>query len=184
MNNNLSFDYFFPFIFEKNYKKLSLLNNKRIAQNNKENNIQNLKDIDKNSFKKKKIFNINKDFSKLKFYINSNFIQINPKINYHDKCYNNLFKIENCNRIFINKSNIKQNKLNNSIIIEDINDDINKNINGNIFSDEKDINLNKINNLNHLILVKSNNKMVYMNKTLIKQNIIKKDIIFEKKKKK
>ena len=52
----------------------------------------------------------------------------------------------------------------------------------NIFSDKKDANLNKINNLNNQILVKNYNKMVYMNEILMKQNIKKKDIIFGKKK--
>ena len=173
MKNNLIFETYFPFLFEKNYNELSFLNNKRMANNSEKyysdlhilnDNIYNKKSILKNEFntKKNQIFKICKDFSKLKFINYSNFNKINRNKNYYDN--NNLYEIENRDYIFINNSNVKKNKLNKSKINKDINE------------------LKNTNNLNkNEIRVKKNNKFVYMNKLLIKTKIKPKEIIFEKK---
>lgn len=188
MKNNLIFETYFPFLFEKNYNELSFLNNKRMANNSEKyysdlhilnDNIYNKKSILKNEFntKKNQIFKICKDFSKLKFINYSNFNKINRNKNYYDN--NNLYEIENRDYIFINNSNVKKNKLNKSKINKDINE-LKNTIN--ICSNEMISDINKKDNLNkNEIRVKKNNKFVYMNKLLIKTKIKPKEIIFEKK---
>ena len=139
ISNNLFFDNDFPFIFEKKYKELSFLNHKRIISDNTKNNIQYKQEFNTNSpyfyisdklkneinilkdlklKEQQKIFKICKDFRKIKSNNYSYFYKNN-------KYYNNSYKIENSNYIFINKSNIKGNRLNDSIMNED--DKINKN---------------------------------------------------------
>ena len=140
--NNLIFDIIFHLSIYKNYNHLTFLNNKRISQNlNLGNNNYKLEHFIKNE-KNKKIFYVSKKLKINKNFINNienkkNFIS---KINdtkqfYNNKCYhnqysiNNLFEIENCNSIFINKTISKKKHLNNRNIINDINDENNKKIN-------------------------------------------------------
>ena len=104
IKNNLSFDNNFPFIIEKKYNELSLLNNKR-SPHIKESNILKLQDINDNSsdviknevnlLKNLKEF---KKFSSIKDVNQFNFR--NKFLNNH--YYNNLYKIERNNSIFIN----------------------------------------------------------------------------------
>ena len=165
--NNLVFDNYFPSLIEKKYKELSFINSKRINLNNQEKKTQNILDKNEKSFnfnlnekiinefdllknlnkKKKRIFYICKDYAKYKD--NNHF---SPS---------KIYKIENNNSIFINKSVKEANYLENSIIHKD-------NIKGG--------------NLSNTITVKKNNKMVYMNKFLIKQKKKNNDVILEKKK--
>ena len=191
LKNNLAFDDSFPILFEKNYKELSFLNNKRSTQNNFNKQIKSLKHFNNNSNIKKEnlnnfinknkiLFKICKDFSKIKYHNHGNFIKIDTNTNYK-KSNNKLYKIENCNNIFINKSNIKLNKINNLTTINDNNEDISNNINNQNERNSKS-NLSNRNNLGNEIKVKKNNKMIYINKLLIKPKKAKKDMIIQKRK--
>ena len=193
LNNNLIFDDSFPFLFDSNYKNISFLNNKRNILNNSDKCAENLKDFNEYSFNKKDnlkilnnknkcIFKIFKDFSKIKYNNNYNFTKINRNITYkHNNLYN--YKIEKCNYIFINKSDKKINKLQNSIIIKDINKDINNIKEENNLSEiNSKNNINNTDNLSNEIKVKKNNKMIYINKLLLKPKNTKKDIIPKEKK--
>jgi len=169
LKNNLAFDDSFPILFEKNYKEISFLNNEKATSNYSNKHIENLKHFNDNSSninknenlnnlnnKNKNIFRICKDFSKIKYQNYDNFIKIDRYKNY--KSYNNLYKIEKCNNIFINSNNNSEKER--------------KSIN----------NLNNIDNLSNEIKVKKNNKMIYINKLLIKPKNKKKDMILLKKK--
>ena len=155
LKNDLAFDDSFPILFEKNYKEITFLNNEKTAPNYSNKHIENLKHLNDNSSKidknenlnnlnnkNKIIFRICKDFSKIKYHNHDNFIKIDRNKNY--KSYNNLYKIEKCNNIFINRNNNSQ-------------------------KERKPINnLNNKDNLSNEIKVKKNNKMIYINKSLIK----------------
>ena len=182
-------------MIEKNYKKLSFLNNKRMSLLNSEKNIVKSQDINlnlcnfykneilkndlnvlnnlENKTIKAKIFKISKDFSKLKKIKYSNFCKNNNN-NKKYNVFNYLYKIENCDYIFINKSDIKKNQQNNQILNKDINKKTNRNNNSN------ENNSNKINN--NQINVKKNNKMIYMNKCLIKTKYKNNEVIVGKRK--
>ncbi len=89
---------------------------------------------------------------------------------------NNLYKIENSNSISIDKSISKKDKLNNSNKYKDINTKEKKNIKERIFLIYKNSNI-----ISNEIRVKKNNKLIFMNKCLIKpkkknKNIIKKPL--------
>ena len=88
---------------------------------------------------------------------------------------NNLYKIENSNSIFIDKSISKKDKLKTSNINKDINTKENKNI---IDIKERIFLINKKSNIiSNEIRVKKYNKLIFMNKCLIKQKKNNKDII-------
>ena len=106
--------------------------------------------------KKGKIFYIYKNYSKNK--------------NNLSKRYN----IEKNFSLFINKSNTKSNNLKNSNINEDTNNNIPKDNNGEYFPEKK-------HNLSNTIKIRKNKKMIYMNKSLIKEKIKKNDVIIHKK---
>ena len=76
-------------------------------------------------------------------------------------------------------------KINNLIINKDIIQEKNKNNKEDLYSKENNINypINEIENSGREIRVKKNNKMIFMNKSLIKQKTKKKDIMIEKKRK-
>ena len=180
IKNNLSFDSYFPSLIEKNYKELSFLNWKRINYNSSEKNNQNLVNMNDNSFefymndKIKNEFDLLKNLKKQKgpiFYIYKNYSKNKKNIIFNSKRYN----IEKNNSIFINKSITKSNNLKNSIINEDINNNISKENNEEYNSEKKD-------NLSNAIKIRKNKKMIYMNKSLIKQKIKKNDGIICKKK--
>jgi len=178
IQNNLISDIYFPLIFEK-YKQLSFLKKKR------------------NSSQSKIDININDNF--IDFYKNENFNMIhNKKRDFSKKKDKNIFsnnndddnnksnKIENCNYFYINKSNLKENELNNSTINKNIDEEINKKIKENIYIKEENNskdNINKKNVFSNDIRVKKNNKMIYINKYLIKEKSKKKKNIEEKKRK-
>ena len=178
IQNNLISDIYFPLIFEK-YKQLSFLKKKR------------------NSSQSKIDININDNF--IDFYKNENFnMTHNKKRNYSKTKDNNIFSnnndndnnksniIENCNYIYINKSNPQKNELNNSTINKNIDEEINKKNKDNISIKEENNskdNINKNNVFSNDIRVKKNNKMIYVNKHLIKEKSKKKDDIEEKKRK-
>ena len=109
----MAFDDSFPILFERNYKELSFINNKRATSNNSNKQIKNyqyfnknLSNIDKNENlnnlnNNKIIFKISKDFSKIKYHIQGNYTKIDENKNYkNDNKYLN--KIEKTNNIFIN----------------------------------------------------------------------------------
>lgn len=187
LKNDLVFDDSFPILFERNYKELSFINNKRATTNNSNKKNykhfnKNLSNIDKNENLNdlnynKIIFKISKDFSKIKYQSQGNYINIDENKNYiNDNKY--LHKIEKTNNIFINKFNNKLKKKNNSTVIKDNNEDINDNNNS-----QKE--MNSKNNLKHLgnkIKVKNNNKMIYINSLLFKPKNKNKDMILQKKK--
>ena len=136
IKNNLNFDSSFPFIIEKKYNELTILNNEKINFNNSEKKIQNLNNINDISNeiitkeisilknlkipKKERIFKICKNYSKIKN--DSNFTSRKKFRNL--KYYNSLNKIENNNSIFINKSNVETKYLKNIINNKDINDNL------------------------------------------------------------
>ena len=188
LKNDLAFDDSFPFLFNEHYKELLFLNNKRTTSSNFNRNIKNLKDFNENSCdfyknekvnglknKNKVIFKICKDYSKIKYHNHCIFSKIYRNNNYN----NDLYTIDNCNNIFINKSYKQLNKLNNPTAIEDNNEDINNNINRNNCQKEKNSknNLNNVVNSSNEIKVKKNNKMIYINKLLIKPKKRKKVLI-------
>ena len=178
ITNNLAFDNYFPSLIEKNYQELSFLNCKRTNLNNPEKKIKNIIDMNENSFNFYLNEKINKEFDLLKnlktnkkekiFYIYKNYSK------YKDNNPCQKYKIKKNNSIFINKSYTKENHLKISIINKDNNN----------LSEENNVdnNLRNKNNLSNSIKIKKNNKMIYMNKFLIKQKIKKNDETFERKK--
>ena len=113
LKNDLVFDDSFPILFERNYKELSFINNKRATSNNSNKHIKNYKHFNKNLSNidknenlndlnyNKIIFKISKDFSKIKYHSRGNYINIDENKNYiNDNKY--LHKIEKTNNIFIN----------------------------------------------------------------------------------
>lgn len=210
--NNLIFDNSFPLLFDRNYHHLSFLNNKNTCPKPKfENNNENLfgfYEYEKSSVFDKKVnfknvYLLSKKLKNSNNYINkidiSNTIlpkvsdeyQFNlSKLDIKNKAFkkNNLYKIENSNYIYIDKSISKKDKLKSSNINKDINIKENKNnnhlyknsyIKGRIFLIEK-----KSNIISNEIKVKKNNKMIFMNKCLIKQKKKNNDIIPKKKQRK
>ena len=151
----------------------------------------------RNSSQSKIDININDNF--IDFYKNENFNVIhNKKRDFSKKKDKNIFsnnndddnnksnKIENCNYFYINKSNLKENELNNSTINKNIDEEINKKNKENIYIKEENNskdNINKKNVFSNDIRVKKNNKMIYINKYLIKEKSKKKKNIEEKKRK-
>lgn len=192
LKNDLAFDDSFPILFERNYKELSFINNKRATSNDSNKHIKNknhfnknLSNIDKNENlnnlnNNKNIFKISKDFSKIKYHNLGNYTKIDENKNYkNDNKY--LHKIEKTNNIFINKSINKLNNINNLTVIKDNNEDINNNIKGN--NSQKEMNSkNNLKNLGNEIKVKKNNKMIYINSLLFKPKNTNKDMILQKKK--
>ena len=143
VNNNMSIDTYFPSLFGENYQKLISLNNKIFPpENNLEKNLEKLANYNKNI--KSNDFNNNKN-DKIESYLskkfeNANTCNINrtnlikddlPKIQ-NNKIFKiikfNKYNIENCNNIFINKSNSKENKLNTTKTNINNNEKINNNI--------------------------------------------------------
>ena len=186
IQNNLSFDSSFPFIIEKKYNELSFLNNERITSKNSKNKIQNIHNSNEISSKKiinyfnllkklkikkkERIFKICKNYSRIK-----NDSQLISKKKYRNhNYYNNLYKIQKNNSIFINKSNVGTKYLKKININKDIND-IGEN-------NSKENNLNKKDDLSNSIKIKKNNKLIYMNKFLIKPKFKNNDVVVEKKK--
>lgn len=167
INNNMSFDTHFPFNIEKSYKELCFLNNKRKFPNsNLENENENLTDLKENEKYKKKFHLIeklknfikNNDKTEIKIKDNINIICKKLNVKNFSSDINNLYKIENNNSIQINKSALNQNQLNIS--------KINKNNNSKENNLTNDI--NKISNFSEGIRIRKNNKMVFINKSLIK----------------
>lgn len=168
IKNNLIFDTIFPIEVENNLKKINLeINNGNSLEHsldNKHNNsIENLKNFSKNLRKiniinngtrQKKILSINNNNEQL------NCTQLNSKNNSYD--YNKSLVIENCNTIYLNKSVSKK------VISEDKIENVNKSYSEKNYSNDN-------NNLKEQIRIKKNNKIVFMNKYLIKTK--KKDII-------
>ena len=187
-------------MFDRNYNQLSFLNNKNVYQKSTlENNSENLyfNQNEKISVKKEKfknIFLLSKKLNSPNNYNNKIDIsnKILPKV-FDDNLFNlsnleiknkafkknNLYKIENSNSIYIDKSISKNDNLKTTNINKDINIKENKNNKQNkerIFLIEK-----KSNIISNEIRVKKNNKMIFMNKCLIKQKKKNKNIINEKK---
>ena len=160
------FDSNLPFKIKENYKELSLLNKKSFLKNNDEDSSQLNRNIDK--IIESKI----KTLSQIKDNNYSNFIKLFAKnsMNVH----NNLYKIENADCLFIDKSIPKEIQLN-----KDFKEEILSNIKENNLNNTD----NKPNVISNEIMVKKNNKMVFMNKNLIKPKIKKKDILEKKKRK-
>ena len=179
IRNNLIFDNDFPSLIEKYYKDLPFLDCKRISLKSPKKNNQNIIDMNENSFnyylneKIKKEFDLIKNLKnnnkKLIFDINKNYSK-----NKDNNLFNSRYKIENSNSIFINKSFSNANYLKNSIINKDNNN----------FSKENNNNLKEKDNLGNEIKIRKNNKMVYMNKCLIKQKSKNNDGIVGKKRRK
>ena len=176
IKNNLNFDNNFPFLIETKYNELSFLNNEIISSKNSEKKNQKLRNMNekiKSDFdllknleskkKKERIFKISKNYSKIK----NNKHLISRKISRNNNYYNNIYKIQNNSSLFINKSNIK---IKNQNIYKDIN---NNNIRDN-YSKEDD--------LSNSVKIKKNNKLIYMNKILIKPKVKNNDVVVEKKK--
>lgn len=184
-------------MFDRNYNQLSFLNNKNACQKSLlENNSENLyfNQKEKSSVKKenfKNIFLLSKKLKNANNYTNKIDIsnKILPKV--YDDCQfnlskleiknkafkkNNLYKIENSNSIYIDKSISKNDNLNTTNINKDINIKENNNNKERIFLIEK-----KSNIISNEIRVKKNNKMIFMNKCLIKQKKKNINIIKEKK---
>ena len=191
--NNLIFDNYFPLLFDRNYNQLSFLNNKKTRQKSAlENNNENLcfNENEKSSVKKenfKNIFFLSKKLKSPNNFINkidiSNKILPNvldefqfnlSKLDIKNKIFkkNNLYKIENSNSIYIDKTISKKDNLNSSNIDKDTYIKENKNIKERIFLIEK-----KSKIISNGIRVKRNNKMIFINKCLIKQKKKNKDII-------
>ena len=200
----MTFDDSFLFLFDNNYKKVSFLNKKRNITNNSDKDIEDLKNFSKNLSdknddlnglnylddlnNKNKIFKICKDFSKIEYNKLCHFTKINSNNNVknYNISHKYNYKIDNCNYILINKSDKKANKLSNSIIIKDTDKDMNDNIKGDncVREINSKNNSNNIDNLSNEVKVKKNNKMIYMNKLLIKPKNKKKDIIPQEKRRK
>ena len=135
--NNLIFDNYFPLLFDRNYNQLSFLNNKNACQKSLlENNSENLyfNQKEKSSVKKEKFKNIFLLSKKLKnpnnYNNNIDECQFNlSKRDIKNKTFkkNNIYKIENSNSIYIDKSFSKKDKLNSSNINKEINIKENKN---------------------------------------------------------
>ena len=184
--NNLIFDNYFPLLFNNNYNQLNFLNNKIASQKSTfENNNKNLcfYENEKSSFKKenfKNIFLLSKKLKNPNNYNNNiDECQFNlSKRDIKNKTFkkNNIYKIENSNSIYIDKSFSKKDKLNSSNINKEINIKENKNIKKRIFIIEK-----KSNIISNEVRVKKNNKIIFINKCLIKQKNKNKNIIKEKK---
>ena len=167
IQNNLIFDTIFPIEVENNLQKINSENNggnslEYSLDNKHKNSIENLQKYSKNL---RKINTINNDTRQKKILsINNNNKQFNCtqlylKKNSYD--YNKLF-IENCDNIYLNKSVSKKVIIKNEI-------EINKNN-----SEKNNSNDNNNNNLKEYIRIKKNNKIVFMNKYLIKQKTKKK----------
>lgn len=169
IKNNLIFDSSFPFIIEKKYNELSFLNKKKVKSKNSEN--ININEI--SSEKMTKEFNLLKNLNIPKkeriFKISKN------RKKYRNlKYYNNLYKIEKNNSLFINKSNVETKYLKNIIINQDINDKGKNN--------SKENNLNKKDDLSNSIKTMKNHKLIYINKFLIKPKFKNNDVVVEKRK--
>ena len=169
IQNNLIFDTIFPIEVENNLQKINSENNggnslEYSLDNKHKNSIENLQKYSKNL---RKINTINNDTRQKKILsINNNNKQFNCtqlylKKNSYD--YNKLF-IENCDNIYLNKSVSKKVIIKNEI-------EINKNN-----SEKNNSNDNNNNNLKEYIRIKKNNKIVFMNKYLIKQKTKKNDV--------
>lgn len=156
--NNLQFDNSFPNTIKNNYKDLYFLNKKIMPLNSLE--------------------IINKKIDVLKKNENICNTKTN-KIFKIKKIRKNLYQIDKCNNIYINKSLVKKNQINNS----DLNQDNNNQIN-NKYKSAKEKNIDKDINLKDSLSiqfnVKKNNKLVFMNKGLIKQKKKSTDIIEKK----
>ena len=182
VNNNMSIDTYFPSLFGENYQKLISLNNKIFPpENNLEKNLEKLANYNKNI--KSNDFNNNKN-DKIESYLskkfeNANTCNINrtnlikddlPKIQ-NNKIFKiikfNKYNIENCNNIFINKSNSKENKLNTTKTNINNNEKINNNIKENNILNNN-FNINKIKNFGNEIKIKKNKKLIFMNKSYVK----------------
>lgn len=142
--NNLIFEDDFPSIFEKQYNEIAILNNKKLINITKSKSKIKTK---KSSKIKKKIFEIHK------IYKNNN-----------SHIYNDSYKIEQCNYIYINKSFSKNDKPNMKI-----NEKSSKNINNIPIINDLNNNFNRIISLDEQIKVKKNHKFIFMNKSLIKR---------------
>ena len=152
---------------EKSYKELCFLNNKRNYPNsNLENENENLTDLKENENYKKKFhlieklknFNKNNDKTEIKNKDNINVISKKLNVKNISSDINNLYKIENNNSIQINnKFSLNQNQLNISRI----------NKNNNLKGNNSTNNINKISNFSKEKRIRKNNKMVFINKSLI-----------------
>ena len=177
--NNMNIDTYFHLIFKENYKKLFSLNNKiSYPKYNFQKNIDKLANYNNN--KKSNYFdNENGESYLLKKLENINKININksniikeslPKIK-DNKIFKIIkfkkYNIENCNNFNIIKSFSKEKKMNISNTGNNANKDIFRNINEN--NDLPNKNSKNIDNLSNEIRVKKNNKMIFMDKSLIKQ---------------
>ena len=159
IQNNLIFENYFPSIIEKTYKELSFLNCKRYNPNNSENNNKGLLDMNEKSMnfylneKVKSEFNLIKNFKSTKiFYIYKNYSK-NKDIDIFNS--NKKYQIEKSNSIFINKNENCLKK---------------KNIE------------NTMENVSGSIKIKSNHKLIYINKSLLKQKNKKNEGVVEKRK--
>ena len=181
--NNMNIDTYFHLIFKENYEKLFSLNDKISSPKyNFQKNIDNLTNYNN---KKSNYFNNDNDESYLlKKLENINKININksniikeslPKIK-DKKIFKIInfkkYNIENCNNFNIIKSFTKEKKSN----ISNSGININKNIFKKINNENNDlpnknskIIINKFDSLSNEIRVKKNNKMIFMDKSLIKQ---------------
>ena len=180
--NNMNIDTYFHLIFKENYEKLFSLNDKISSPKyNFQKNIDNLTNYNN---KKSNYFNNDNDESYLlKKLENINKININksniikeslPKIK-DKKIFKIInfkkYNIENCNNFNIIKSFTKEKKSNISNSGININKNIFKKINENNDLPNKNskIIINKFDSLSNEIRVKKNNKMIFMDKSLIKQ---------------
>ena len=179
--NNMNIDTYFHLIFKENYEKLFSLNDKISSPKyNFQKNIDNLTNYNKKSnyfnndndesYLLKKLENINKININKSNIIKESLPKIKDKkifkiINF--KKYN----IENCNNFNIIKSFTKEKKSNISNSGININKNIFKKINENNDLPNKNskIIINKFDSLSNEIRVKKNNKMIFMDKSLIKQ---------------
>lgn len=171
----MNFDTKFPLNIEKSYKELCFLKNKRNYPNfNLENENEKLSDLkDNENYKKKfhlieklKNFNKNNDKTEIKSKANINVICQKLNVKNISSDINNLYKIENNNSIQINNSALNQNQLNISRINKNNNSKENNSTN----------NINKISNFSKEKRIRKNNKMVFINKSLIQPKKKYKDI--------
>ena len=180
-DNYLIYDTIFPLEFERNIKKLNLINNKRISPDSpSEKDFKNPFKFDESKEPKKEKIKKNSKLKKInekKFNLDKNKSLINIK---NKNCFNSelslknnyttdnkRFSIEKCDHIYINNSSSQKDINKNKIkYIKEIDYSTDNHLNDNI---------NKTSDLSQQIKIKKNHKIIFMNKSLIKKKKKKRD---------